>query len=350
MKLQFRVACRLLALGSLSILAGCGATHWQTRETGSQVKSEWREDGRTFHQLGTPSLYKEQVHVPIMEGYTEKEFHFTETYTESRRVKEPNMFMILISPLTMFVACLDGGCFGKYPSWSSDSPQRSTKTSSGNVRTKYRANRSTVEANVARTGYGERQETIGSNQTRISGQGNIAIPIRQFAESLSERPTKIDIRVSLPGSNDVATFVGSDVLGPMRLYSEQWLPVEERSALYSKQLREKLLAHDWAGANVLFAKIEALGTPLKPSFIYHYGASLLKAGNRESGRRYLERYLKEAGQDAEYRAQAQQLLNSWDHRHDKQAHGSQQIRGGHRPRLHPASYYGRPCRVRHRTL
>lgn len=246
--------------------------------------------------------------VPIVEAYTEKEYRFTETYTESRRVKEPDLFMILISPLTMFMVCLDGGCFGKYPDWSTDYPGRSGKSPSGNVRTKYRSNELSIETKVEWTGYNAGHKAIGSRQARIRGRDNVAIPVRQMAEALPERPANIDVRVSLPGSDDVAITVGGDVLGRMQLYSEEWLSVTERTALYTKQLREKLLARDWAGANVLFDKLEKLGGQSSPSFIYHYGVSLMKAGNSAAGRQYLENYLKQT-KDDEHRAQAKQLLN-----------------------------------------
>lgn len=308
----FDMLHRLFALclvALLALLSACGSTKSQTRVGNVQSRTEWAEDpqGPKTVIAGAPKWQADSVRFDLTERYTEREYQFTVTTYERRYVKEPDP---LFAVATLGIVCVASAkdCFGKTGEWYADGESRSGKTATGTTRTRERNNTTKTVASVSWTGYAADGRTLGSRDGKAAGTSSLPIPVKSFAESLPERPDRIEVMVTLPAQPPARAMVEAQHLKVLDLYAEAWLPVEDRTRLYTGQLRERLLASDWKGANPVFAKLEKLGAPLPASFKYRYGENLIRSGDVEGGRKYLAGYIESAGPDGEFVEDAKRLM------------------------------------------
>lgn len=317
----FERVAALLSLACLVLLmAGCGTTSSQTRVSSVTVKTEWVEDKTTPRTIvfGAWGSSVENLTIRLSERYTEREFSYTETRYERRRVTQPNLgFAVATAGLGCVVATAE--CVGKATDWQDNGSQQSNRAATGNSQVRERANRMRVEMAIQWSAYDKAGALIAKRPGTIRASESAAIPVRSFVMGLPREPERLEVELvaqSVDGrplaaqiSSPVATFGRTQIAG-LNIKLEGWLSAEERMALYSKDLRERLLAQDWRAANLVFSKLESLGTALPPSFSYRYGENLIRSGDATKAQPYLRRYLSQAGADGEFSEKARALLGN----------------------------------------
>jgi len=304
-------AMKALLLALTLAVAGCGTTRTQERVASVREAKEWVEDREAAVAViaGPSSLRGDELRFELIERFLEREYRFTLTAYETRRVTEPNP-MYAVASLGLGCVASAKDCIGKIGDWQSGAEVRSQRVPTGATRLGERPSRGQVQATLRLQGFSSDDRALGSKMEQVAGERRVGVKLKDFAQSLPERPDHLEVSLRLPGQPAASVRVSAADLQGLGLYAEQWLSVEQRQSLYGRQLKERLLAHDWTAANVLFAKLEGLGVALPLSFDYHYGASLVRAGKADQGARYLRGYLTKAGPDAEYGEQAQQLLRN----------------------------------------
>ncbi|MCK5575034.1 MAG: hypothetical protein KAI28_04435 [Sphingomonadales bacterium] len=136
--------------------------------------------------------------------------------------------------------------------------------------------------------------------------------LKRALERLPKQSVTADVNFvfdSMSGKEvDYTAGVGTDLITNTNLYAEHWLPQNEQKILYMTQIKDAMKAENWNSAWTGFNKLWDLDFEKPISFFYRYGLVLYKAGEPDSARKYLQRYMLEAGENAKYYKQAKEMV------------------------------------------
>ncbi len=312
-----------LIIASYLLISGCASYHYDSRTVYQGTSSEWKtphnDNQVTDILFEDMKLDQNRFRVTINKVEYEEEYSSDLYHKEVKTRRDPDLVMILIATPVLWIPCfLDDRpfnmCFGGNGRWRYVSKETKNTHASGQTRPASRPLKRNYDTLVTLVSYDENKKLQDRGFLSIvTSKGGIDIELKDAVKSLPQKPTSLDIIVGLTvnGKQYQQKWpFNEQQVAALNLYSEHWLPLQVRKDNYMQSLKKALLADDHSKAVIQFQKLEALEIPLPDSFYFKYGFSLNQISEKDKARKYIVRYISNAGREGKYYLQALELLNN----------------------------------------
>lgn len=286
-------------------LSGCGTVHYNYRETLDTTRSEWnRADTPPQFLLEKPTGTPTNITFPVIKRTVEEERLVDIFWQEQQKVKDPNLLMILIAPITLFTICLDDECFGKTYTWrnSGDKVQRNHRLS-GKTRLVDKPSDKDVHIDVSIAPQKKDGTPIGAelnSSYQAGANGLFSLNLLPHLELIEQRPEQLKVVANVRGNATAdarAALLNEDSLQGLQV--DRWMDQTILIDLLMAHITQSLRDNKFAEALPYFDRMLRTGTELPESFYYHHAETLWRAGKASTASEKLDQYFAKFGTTGE---------------------------------------------------
>lgn len=287
------------------LLSGCGAVNYNSRQVFETTKSTWYSaDTPPQFFLGKLTGTPTNITFPVIKRIEEEERLADIFRNERQKVVEPNLFAIILAPVTLFSICINDGCFGATYSWRSTG-ERTQGNHRPSGKTRFVDKPSDTDVNIEVTispqkTDGTPQGTEHTASYKAGANGVFSLNLLPHLERIEQRPEQLRVVANVRGNATAdarAALLDEDTLKGLQV--DRWMDKTILIDLLMAQITQSLRDNKFAEALPYFDRMIRTGTELPESFYYHHAETLWRAGKASTASEKLDQYFARFGTTGE---------------------------------------------------